>query len=428
MISRRPLLIPFSLSLIVALSACTGGKNVLLGSQSYRAATQDILALPDGDVPTVSLQDPHTVRLFVDRDGDLYPAPLLPVLVPDSVRARTSELVHDSVRTAKWLRGRTKSLQDVFDENPQATVWKEVRTHLQLQADASWETIQDRLFARAAAAVRDAVDDVQGPLLVLVHGYNTVDAEYSYAHARQRVAPYLGRAAVLQLHWDGLQDNSITNWKRAQFNFPQAGIALRRALLSLAPTTPVRVFTHSSGGPVAAHAFWDASATLPPDCDAPEPSYRGRRHYHEWVCTEDGIDPPQFHDLRIGMIVPATSGLLFARYNARTSPLSRLVIGANPRDEAVSKSWLIPCTVKGSTCLSVRRSLLCDDEVARLRNRDIEVLIYDFSKSSGPGGNYGWRGEDHAWTTYLERDDWPRFAAALFGDAPVSDEAHDYCR
>lgn len=398
---------------LLAASGCSG-ENVLHGKTSAEAVESD-----------------RTVWAFFDRGGDLYSAPALPVELDDRTLPGPDTL---------FLRNNYLRLGA---DSP----WGEVQRGLGLRPDASWESVQGALSDRIGEQV-DRLTARPGqprrPLVILVHGYNVEDARSEYRPVRASLAPHLPDAVFLQVGWDGLTaTNPLSVWEEAQYNFPQVGYGLRKLLLKVAAvdaSIPIRIFTHSSGGPVAAHALWDASASISPRCE--EPAEPGREEYHARHCSEtrpDGSErpgpaPPRFEDVRIGMIVPATNAWVVRNYDPAESHVDRVVIGVNPEDEAVTrlgmrlflKPFTVSCKLWGDTCLPVRKDYACGESMREFREKGFEVEVFDFS---GSRSNRRRLARDiHAWEVYLGRDDHQRFVRAVLDPEVRSSETAAYCR
>ena len=409
--------IPAVLLVVLVSSGCSG-KNMLFGDASAHAVESE-----------------RVVWAFFDRGGDLYPAPSVPVAVDD-----------------RTMQTNSLFLQRTYERGPDAEPWTTVREALGFTSDASWDSVQQALARRTAARI-DALTRREGqarrPLVLLIHGFNVPDSEASYSKVRDTIDPLLPDAVYFQVSWDGLRAGfPPAVWAKAQYNFPQVGYGLRHVLNRIDPATPVRVFTHSSGGPVAAHALWDASRAYGNTLCSSSPR-PGREEFQARVCSRTspppGPAPPRLADLRLGMIVPATNAGIFFEYDARESPVERIVLGVNPDDMAVGRfgvqtvfDWYKPsCRIQfpgryaGDVCLAVDPDYVCGRTVTALRDSsNIDISVFDFSKSTvnKPVGVLGVElADSHDWTAYLQRDDYPAFLRALLSDEPVQDETAAFC-
>jgi hypothetical protein len=401
-------------ALLCVLGACAS-YNVRLGDHAAAAVRP-----PDGGA--------RLVRIYYDRDGDLYPQPLLGVPVPNSE-----------------LDGRHQlKLQNHFELhrlNRQPSVWDAVIDSLRLPAAAPdsvlWTAIQDSLTARAVAAVRRATEEGERKrtLVVLIHGFNNVpeSAESGYEAARRHLdtAGYAppSRTAYLEVYWDGLRNAvGLPIWSRAQFNFPLVGVSFRRVVNGVPADVPVRVITHSSGGPLISNTLWDASATLQTNHDTNTwPRYE---HWYRGAAPATGGHwaIPSHPNLRVGMIVPAMPGETFLNFRAVAGGPARIVIGANPNDMAIRKLGLPTagklqpsCQQGGSTCLPARRNQYCKVAKPRLAgDPDTRLGLIDFSRQRSH--RLWWTAgyfDVHDLDVYFKRRDMARFLDMVFADEPA---------
>ena len=396
----------------IAVSGCAA-TNVLLNAPIQRVHSQTAPKCEDGTQVDYTAA---AVRVYFDRDGDLYPFPAVPVLLRDTLFRKP------------WI-----PLRAAFDSSKHwAPEWHALADSLRIhiRSPLAWRHIQDSLRARTAKRIHAATlgSADRRPLIVLVHGFNVADAECTYQAVRARIDSLGYRGSVLQMNWDGLSASGPpVIWSEAQFNFPLVGMGLRLLLNELAAidsTIPLRFLTHSSGGPVVAHALWDASAA------------EGRtRHGNVWPAyvhlqrmRRDGTlpPPPGFSDVRVGMIVPAMPASIFDNYALGQKGPERILIGFNPNDFAVGKTVLVPCSWYGNTCLPVRASYACS-VVARFANDGApEVLVFDFSGSKVNASEAVFH-DKHDWALYMRRDRAKSFVDALLGDTPPADDRQRLC-
>jgi hypothetical protein len=249
------------------------------------------------------------------------------------------------------------------------------------------------------------------------------------------------RTVYLQLFWDGLtNDLGIPIWTKAQFNFPLVGLAFRRVLNRVPADVPVRILTHSSGGPLVANTLWNAIGSLERDGDTADwPQYDiYRRHagdtVGEWA-------PPRHPDMRVGMIVPAMPGSTFDSIAPALPGPARVIIGVNPHDLAITKFgwvpvswkfWRAPCVQAGSTCLSAKWEDYCDKTRPKLGG-DAGTLVRVVNFSRPRRTHRDWKSayllDRHDVTAYLERPRMPAFLSLVFGDT-LTDPGDDssWCR
>lgn len=407
---------------------------VLAGCRSYNIFVGDIAerhAQSEADPGLrCSAPDPRAVRLYYDRDGDLYPASVTDVQVPKALFA----IPGDSVR-----------LQDNFfrlERGEQRDPWPALlgryglnTSRRQGRDSTLWTEVQDSL---AAEAVRDLNARLQPPgepvrtLVVLVHGFNNkgCEADEAYAILKDRLESRWvdpDRTVYLQLYWDGLGNKiGIPVWANAQFNFPLVGLGFRRVLNQISHDVPVRVVTHSSGGPLIANALWDARAALQRNRHvASYPRYRTYDRYAGYGGREgeppSTLGRPTHPDIRVGMLVPAMPALTLVdptgvdRLAFAGSPPAKLVIGVNGVDGVISLAGL-GCNFNGSTCLSAGPDEFCDRVyplAQSLPNRSV-VQMVDFTAASRPPSIFDKLG-NHTVAAYARHRELPRFFDLLFG-------------
>lgn len=415
---------------IFGAAGCGTGKNVLRGDE-IAAASEDRIAPCDG--VRIDADDPQVVRAYFDAEGELYPGLTVETGTPDAMFDERSTPLRETFRSP--LAGHEG-------------VWPSVLAELGVGApdytdpvdrQRAWTEAQIEIRSRIARDVDEATlraDGSRRPLFVFIHGYNTGIAECTYAAIRDRVERHVaergvgGDFAYLYVAWDGLIDNGVTVWTKAQYNFPLVGQGLRRLLGSLPADLDVRAITHSSGGPVLAHALWDASGAEAIDVDECEGGLSGEAAYRDYLIRRmaDELPPvPAFSDLRIGMIVPATPGAIFRYYGTDEARPDRLVIGFNDRDIVVGRGPLW-CGLLGNTCLPVRASYACEVVERVGENPHTSVSLLDFSHSSKERRRSWLFWESHDFLAYLGRDDMEKLLDALLLDVPMPDEAAEVCR
>jgi hypothetical protein len=408
----------------VALAGCASG-NVLLG-EHVKAA----MPSPDGS---------PIVRLYYDRNGDLYPGTLLNVYVPDAA----FDFAQDGFQLERHF--------ELHWGKQRPSFWDAVVDSLRLSSTQPpsmvWAAIQDSLNNRAVEAVKRTTaprGDQKRSLVVLVHGFNNSPgaAEASYAGVRAHLAAAgvvrPERSTYLQLYWDGLtNDIGIPIWRQAQFNFPLIGVSFRRVLNRVPHEVPVRIITHSSGGPLISNTLWNASWPIQPNKWTDDwPRYEW--YYAHADTTLGAWAPPTHPDLRVGMIVPAMPGQTFNKFKPGPGGPSRIIIGANPNDLAIRKFglptswtfWRLTCRQSGSTCLPARRDQYCDVAVGKVAgDPDTTLGLIDFSRQRSwrdPRSFYIFDQHDSA--LYMWRADMRRFLEMVFEDEPKErGDEHIWC-
>ncbi|HEX8455463.1 MAG TPA: hypothetical protein VF647_25515 [Longimicrobium sp.] len=356
-----------------------------------------------------------------DRFGDIYPDHTVPITEAE-FRATHEGGPLQYLRLSSVFRARRAA----FRLNPNGVEGGSWRTLVASIGDAppaedtsfeaEWSRVQNALRGRVARQVRTITESGGGarrPLIVLVHGFNNNKSEASawYTAARKEIERRLPDPAYLEVYWDGLSTSAPPAvWGAAQYNFPLVGLEFRRLLNEIDPAVPIRVLTHSSGGPLLANAMGDASDPL-------DSTVAGYERYRE---RARGDDPayriPNRADFRVGMVAPAAAPNTFARFATGATGPDRLILGINPSDVALTKAFL-PCTALGDTCIN-RPPLVCRDVLDRFPTSGrTRLYLFDFSKSLH-NGRYMWFWDDHAMTVYLCRDDMKPFLDVLLSEQP----------
>lgn len=439
---------------IVALASggCSSG-NVALGSAIEQA-------------PAPNPSEAPVLRLYFDRDGDLYPGPLLDVDLSDDAMIGAGHPILSNVGLryrllCHFARERGEVPEECgegghpFSDEPRP--WTSALGAFGIDGQGPtedvWWQLQDSLASLATRAVHRATrraDGSERTLVLLVHGFNNNadGAEANYAAVRRAVEDHLpGNDAkvFLQVYWDGLvNDLGIPVWRKAQFNFPLVGLGLRRVLNTVSPEVPIRIVSHSSGGPLVANALWDGAAAISTGSSerirlqrsaAVWPRYRDVYAPHR--ADTDGRWAIPFHpDIRVGMIVPAMPGITFDFLRAVPGGPSRIVIGVNENDVAINKFgvptsrhfWRAPCRQSGSACLASIPSEYCGRVRPRLRD-DPDTALYLIDFTSPRAARPELIGTNHAVTTYLRQPDAGRFLDLVFNEAPDDlGEEQAWCR
>lgn len=415
----------FVRSLLMIVAACT-----LPGCRSTNVLFSDTQRVPHPDAGVVSI--------VYDRYGSLYP----------------SENVHVDAAALRTARGPDLlRLEGYFrkEHANQTPVWRALVAEAPTQSpgaatsfDTAWRDVQASLRSQVVQRIEGlalANRATPRPVIVLVHGFNN-DREEAlawYEEARRLVRARKPEAVFLDVYWDGLVASGIplNIWTRAQYNFPLVGLEFRRVLNTLDPRIPVRVLTHSSGGPLIASTLGDASCPLPGND-------RDYQRYHQLVrdhtapadtfCRTKGAlrrrnvpadpalageresyRPPNPHDFRVGMIVPAASPNTFTSFTRGTDGPDRLIFGINSEDLANGKVFM-SCRFRGTTCLSARPKLFCREVLPVFRgNPHTSVYLFDFNRS-GVNRRAFWWWDAHNMRVYLQRDDMQRFLKLLLDD------------
>lgn len=377
------------------------------------------------DIERLPHPEQNVISLVYDRYGDLYPSDRVHIparALRQNRRRSENELALAPYFEDQWRRG-SEVWRKLLAEAPFFTPGADTSFPL------AWNDVQANLRQRAVQRINHLTQNQPGAprrtLVVLVHGFNNdkTEALTWYNEVRQVVRGHLPDAVFLDVFWDGLSAKLPPGiWSSAQYNFPLVGLELRRVLNAIDQTIPLRVITHSSGGPLFASTMGDASAPLPSN-DAHYQRYRSLV-----VATNGDYMPPNPPDYRVGMIVPAAASTTFARYGQNFDGPDRIIIGINPLDFAISKV-IMPCTFIGSTCMSGSRSDFCSDVVPIFASSpSTKLFVFDFSHS-GRNERQGLFWDAHSVEAYLRRDDMGRFLEVLLGeDTTDSGEQSQICR
>lgn len=333
----------FRFALATALLLVSGAAAVLAGwnpIQNYYMRSSEFHSfyeLTARSRPTAA----DTVRLYLDRMGSIYPpAAYLPdATLRDKKYKQTLTLWYYDPAHRPQLQALSAFCGVPCPAGVLAGRYADAQGH--------WWKIQD-VLARRAAQETDQRTGGTRPLAMMIHGYNNSDTELPFLATRNmlRTQVALRNAVWMEVRWDGLhKPTPVFIWGAAQLNGRYAGIGLRRVLCRTQPSTPVRVFTHSSGAFVAYQALWNSSPVNGENAAEDIPS----------ACSL--VPTPTHADIRVGSIVPATTPLVFLGFNCRTTgnpdmpdacqraitgPRYRIVAGQNRRDEAVTKYGVAP--------------------------------------------------------------------------------------
>lgn len=341
-----------------------GSSLLLSGCSLTRPVTYGALAARDA-ADTRSTYDP--VRLYFDRQGSLYPPAAAGLPVQDApLRYRNGYLLDYYTYTGR------------VPFAGQADQWR--RLQLRYGLDTGWVPGQDKaaLYARWRVLQQrmraEAVQQLEGrlratrpvALVVLVHGFNTDVARTWYREVAERVRReyYPGQPVeFLEIYWDGGKTISplpLTLWKYAQFTMYPTGLALRQVLGGLPPSLlpPVRIMTHSTGGPLTCVALWNSEAALSggDSLDVWGQNYRR-------LLRQPAFRTPRLPQLRVAMVAPAMPAAHFANFLDRNpcgtdadGGMDRLLIAQNRHDIATGKTFLVSSRWSwvGATSLGVR--------------------------------------------------------------------------
>lgn len=380
-----------SLALVLTNSAC---------------ASRNIMFNP----PTLPAAAPHTTRVFMDWDGELYP----------SVDVGNFDPKEHQASLAIFFR------QSQVDNAPE---WASLRREYGIGNggfEAEWSTVQDSIIERTVRRVTSTSS--RDPIVILIHGYNneadSAAAVYDSVRSALRDVEALGQnPTFIDIYWDGRTDGgsklrNMSAWNYAQHNAYSVGLTVRRILNRLPHNRPVRILSHSHGAKVASVALWNVTTSLDYDVTP-----RWMAWYRGALVDTVMYRRPSHPDLRLGMIVPAMPGNVISDINPAGSEIAavpgtlptRLVVGRNRHDVAVGKHFfglgrLINSAWGGSTTLGARpQEFGKRDDDWNLPGQPQRAFCVDFS-------NTRIRPREHNWTTYMEREAIGEFLDLLFTD------------
>jgi hypothetical protein len=352
---------------------------------------------------------PQVTRVFMDREGDIYPSVDISNFEPKKHHA---------------------SLKFFFQQAQLArsSEWTDLTREYGLPAgsfDMNWQVVQDSIIERTIRRVTSS-GGAPDPIIVVIHGYN--NEQDPARTVFDSVRKVLGEKSIggrnpsfVEIYWDGRTDlgsklRNMSAWNYAQHNAYSVGLTLRRILSRFPAERPVRILTHSHGGKVASVALWNVRTSI--DCDVT----------NEWLDWYNAalVDTlryrrPEHPDLRVGILVPAMPGNVIGDINPENSriapvpgtPPTRLIIGRNVHDFAVGKHFLglggiINSAWGGSTTLGARPG-------------EFEAYADEWNIPGGPWVAFcvdfsgtEVRPREHDWTTYMRREAIDEFLALLF--------------
>ena len=383
--------------LIVALSACASTHRI-----SYFDA---IAAAPADDV----------MRVYVDGFGSVYPRePLAADSIAD-YHWNGSLFEHfaegNSPCRAELMASEVRSLCEAIERAGSDDLSKDAREYARLSAwyDSQlslWRTRGETIAARALKQGNEPV------IVVLIHGFNTrfSEAVPDFVEARRLVKQTLGenqRALFVEVFWDGCAiPGGVRCWAKAQGSGPLVGFYLRPmfnamndALAQSGARANVRMLSHSSGAFVIGSTVGNPGDVLPLLDDEKDFAYQ---RFADNAAAKDGVyRVPQFDDLAIGLLAPATTVKTFSGQmdEAREGMMTRgarLLYGINPDDEVITKGFL-GCQRFGVTCMASSYANYCEylADSPRLAAQDITVTAFDFKRTEN--------GEKHPFADYLKQ-------------------------
>ena len=401
---------------LIAMTGCSplGVKHVFFGDRIQSAAVPNS---PD-------------FNLYFDRAGNLYPDRTVRVsdeamkldLTLDIYFSRPTP--HCAAANRVALSTKLCSLPAITDARKRRLVWQE---------------IQDEWAATAAARLAAATRQQNASLFMLIHGFRVGQADEIYKQASQLVDRHRtqdNKLIFVKVHWDGLTSPTpLGAWGKAQVNGFLVGLSLRRVLADIAPTTPLKVLTHSSGAFVLAATLGDPGAAF-------EEHILASDGFSEFLSHSAGsarFPLPKSADIRAALIVPATPASTYVGgidANSQVHPgiltPAKLIIGLNEKDFGVSKGpvhggW----SVFGSTELGQSMNGFCTLKKGlanRVNGKKMPApALVDF-EGTPDKTSYLLLWESHNWENYLKRAKMATVLELLFAaDSSGAGEPHE-CR
>lgn len=348
------------------------------------------------------------ITVFYDKDGSLYP--IESVRLDNTVMNGKAEPLREVFERQVENRGIAK----VFPE------WTGVSTILN-NSDNHWGDVQEELIQQKVVEIKEKllIAGDGAHLVILIHGFNSTKEQSDQWYAsvmdtvrnRYEDRPYM----FLNVYWDGLEAQTVPlMWSKAQHNFPLVGLEFRRLLNRLDSSIPVRVLTHSSGGPLFMSTLGNASGAFDVENDKRSPQFerymRIQNLEAEW--SELGYEPPRFDDFRVGMIVPAAAYSSFNHFKEPYTPNFELIAGINRGDFAVAK-FVFPCNWGGGTCLGTKEEYWRTAKDSLRKNVGLEVNIVDLHNSDCNTRHFTFW-DKHGMAFYLKRSKTKTLLDALF--------------
>lgn len=326
--------------------------------------------IQNGPIDTISdrAAQSSTVRIFIDRHGDLYPPADFPV--PELKGTVQGYVLHNRQveENCKQERHLQKSLCIYVNNHQDADSQSK---------DARWTALQHEYWTDVAQRVVQAATLSNGerrPIVFLVHGFNNPlkDIESMFDETQKRIEHHLADQTIKPLYvevfWDGRRSFvKLGVWKYAQPTASIVGFQLRQLLNGIAGSmgsdTPVRYIGHSSGGIIAAALMGDTTPVLPgtyPSCCEAQEKLNFRT-YCRYSSNKDETSKyaiPMLTNYRVGLLAAATppDSLIGvengdgAKKGGITRGHQRLVLSLNRQDSALNPSCWIGNRA-GNACL-----------------------------------------------------------------------------
>lgn len=297
---------------------------------------------------TPRINEPGVIKLYYDREGDLYP-PEVHVSPHFFYLEHENRSLHKRKRSPEYAT--LESALTRYDSFSNAQLREKyslygtdsVRLYLRLQKQLQNLALQQIEASMTQLGNRN--------LVLLIHGFNTAQPDADYYSLRRTIMDRFSQPPTfVEIYWDGLTDmgdNPLTAgiWGQAQTNSAKVGLGIRYLLSRISAKTNITIITHSLGASVATHALFN-----------PLKWSRSFQEKLEEEYQSTNIPTPRHEKIVLGMLAPAISGVNFFEDIGNTVPknaslaLQKIVIGYNHFDYAVTKGGLFPRSF-GSTAL-----------------------------------------------------------------------------
>ena len=340
-----------------------------------------------------------TVQVFYDKQGDMYPAALIPS------RERLTDNFDHSLSC--WYNFQLcNASNSAIQSDPEA------KKHYEI-----WQEKQRDEITRVVNEVADKLNGSQSrKIVILIHGYRVSEAQISYSNAKEVLLEGRSMAespVFIEVHWDGrnsprLPLSALRAWPFAQKTAPLVGFRMRPLLNELnsrlnrdGAKAELYVLTHSTGAVVAGALFGNPSQALP--CLESEKAANkcGPAYTEFFDFEQSGSDTnyvPHWPNMSLVMLAAATPAATFAVSHQPDlgflgSHDSNLMLSMSARDSALNKYIGVPRFL-GYSGLGVSRTELkiLEDTLEGAKPIRANVKILDMTEELG---------REHGFTHYM---------------------------
>lgn len=375
--------------------------------------------------------EPQVMRVYIDAEGSVYPR--------ENVRSASVVSAHWNGSLFQHYRSDDEICEDASTTSEIGRLCLAIKPPAdasqpdpasyvdpQFPIESEWHRAQQSILesrgreiarraANASMRSSNLMPEQSVTIVVLIHGFNNLFAEAvpSFAQARKLIAEASDpreNLMFVEIFWDGCAiPGGIRCWGKAQASGPLAGFAMRPMfnamndeLAKRGRPSKIRILSHSSGAFVLGSTLGNPGEVLPL---LKKPKRFGYRRFARFASSADGaFAVPQFHDLAVLMLAPATTVKTFGggeREDEGTlSRDMRLYYGINPDDSVINKKF-VGCSIAGVTCMAAKYDDYCDHLHAneRLMRRGIRVAAYDLKRDQ----NGSIAPSEHAFEGYLQQ-------------------------